>query len=162
VAGSRTSIAAHGLKVALVHPQIAPNTGQVGRLCVASGAELHLIRPLGFVLSDRQLKRAGMDYWKRVKLTVHDDEEAFLKAVGGERVWLFENGEERSVWDAEFASGDWLVFGSETKGLPQSLAKNWPGRVVAIPQVAGERCLNLASAVSIGVYEAIRQIGVGL
>ncbi|HEV8290548.1 MAG TPA: TrmH family RNA methyltransferase, partial [Tepidisphaeraceae bacterium] len=76
------TIASHGLKVALVWPQIPPNTGQIARLCVATGAELHLVRPLGFVLSDRQLKRAAMDYWQRLKLTVHDDLEAFLKIVG--------------------------------------------------------------------------------
>ncbi|HEV8377234.1 MAG TPA: TrmH family RNA methyltransferase, partial [Tepidisphaeraceae bacterium] len=82
------TIAPHGLKVVLVRPEIPPNTGQIARLCVAAGAELHLVRPLGFVLSDRQLKRAAMDYWQRLKLTVHDDVEAFLKVVGKERMWL--------------------------------------------------------------------------
>jgi tRNA (cytidine/uridine-2'-O-)-methyltransferase len=151
-------IGRHRLKVVLVWPQIPPNTGQIARLCVASGSELHLVRPMGFVLSDRQLKRAAMDYWKRLKLTVHDDLEAFLKAVGSEKVWLFENGGERNVWEEAFHEGDWLIFGSETKGLPVQLLKNWPERVLRIPQVEGERCLNLASAASIGVYEALRQI----
>jgi tRNA (cytidine/uridine-2'-O-)-methyltransferase len=100
-----------------------------------------------------------MDYWKRLKLTVHDDEDAFLKAVGDGRVWLFENGGKRSVWEAKFGEGDWLVFGNETKGLPGWMLERWAERVVCIPQVQGERCLNLASAVGVGVYEAIRQIG---
>src|SRR5688572_1227848 len=151
-------IGRHRLKVVLVWPQIPPNTGQIARLCVASGAELHLVRPMGFVLSDRQLKRAAMDYWKRLKLSVHDDLESFLKTVGSAKVWLFENSGERSVWEAKFEPGDWLIFGSETKGLPAPMLEKWPGRVLRIPQVEGERCLNLASAAGIGLYEAIRQI----
>jgi len=147
----------HNLKIALIHPQIPPNTGQIARICVASGAELHLVRPMGFVLSDKQLKRAAMDYWKRLKLVVHDDLEEFLKVVGEERVWLLENQGPESFWDAKFHANDWLIFGNETCGLPKPLIQRYPDQILRIPQVRDERCLNLASAVGLGLYEAIRQ-----
>ena len=146
----------HRLSVALVHPQIAPNTGNVGRLCVATGTPLHLVRPLGFVLSDRNLQRAGMDYWPRLDLTVHDDLPAFTAAPPGP-LWLFTTKADRSLWDAAFADGDCLAFGSETHGLPDALLAAHPDRCLRIPQVPGERCLNLATAVGIGLYEALRQ-----
>ena len=154
------TIAPHGLKVVLVRPQIPPNTGQIARLCVAAGAELHLVRPLGFVLSDRQLKRAAMDYWQRLKLTLHVDVESFLKVLGKDKVWMFSSGGERSYWDVKYSPGDWLVFGNETQGLPDAMLEARPDRVVRIPQVKEERCLNLSSAVALGLYEAIRQIKV--
>src|SRR5688572_8820481 len=106
----------HGLSVALIHPQIAPNTGNVARLCVATGTALHLVRPLGFVLSDRALKRSAMDYWPRLRLTVHDDTEAFLRALAGARMWLFSSKASLPLWDARFEENDCLVFGSETQG----------------------------------------------
>src|SRR5687767_15605952 len=90
------------LKVALIQPQIAPNTGNIARLCVATGTELHLVRPLGFVLSDRNLKRSAMDYWPRLRLTVHDETEAFFRAVGDAPRWLLTSKGDRSIWDADF------------------------------------------------------------
>lgn len=155
---SGVTIGSHGLKVVLVRPQIPPNTGQIARLCVAAGAELHLVRPLGFVLSDRQLKRAAMDYWQRLKLTVHDDLEAFLKVVGSDKLWMFSSGGQRSFWEAKILPSEWLVFGNETQGLPDSMLESRPERVLRIDQVPGERCLNLSSAVGLGLYEALRQI----
>jgi tRNA (cytidine/uridine-2'-O-)-methyltransferase len=152
------TIAPHHLKIALIRPQIPPNTGQIARLCVASGAELHLVRPMGFVLSDRQLKRAAMDYWSRLKLTLHDDLEAFMKIVGQEKMWMFSSGGERSFWEVKYSPSDWLVFGNETQGLPDAMLESRPEAVLRIPQVAGERCLNLSSAVGLGLYEAIRQL----
>jgi tRNA (cytidine/uridine-2'-O-)-methyltransferase len=152
-------IPAHHLRLALVHPQIAPNTGNIGRLCVATGTPLHLVRPMGFVLSDRYLKRSAMDYWERLDLTVHEDLNAFLAATaaGGGRLWLFTSKASQELWDATFKRGDWLVFGSETAGLPQDLRDRHRENCIRIPQVAGERCLNLATAAGIGLYEAIRQ-----
>ena len=150
----------HRLKLVLVQPQIAPNTGNVARLCVATGTPLHLVRPLGFVLSDRYLKRSAMDYWPRLNLTVHDDEQTFLHtaAGGGGRLWLFTSKGTTDLWDARFADGDWLVFGSETAGLSAAMLASQPEeRRVRVPQVAGERCLNLATAAGIGLYEAIRR-----
>ncbi len=151
----------HRLKVALVAPQIAPNTGNVARLCVASGSELHLVRPLGFVLSDRNLRRSAMDYWPRLKVSVHDDLEAFLKEVGEGRVWLFSSKGRRSLWEADFQDEDWLIFGNEGHGLPAAMLERFAERTVRIPQAAGERCLNLSTAVGIGLYEALRQVRAG-
>ena len=149
----------HGLKLAVVHPQIAPNTGNIGRLCVATGTELHLVRPLGFVLTDRQIRRSAMDYWPRLKLTVHDDDTAFLKAMAGVRLWMFTSKSEQDLWQADFQDGDCLVFGSETHGLSDELLAVCPERKVRIPQVEGERCLNLATAAGIGLYQALGRIG---
>ena len=148
----------HRFKIALVHPQIAPNTGNIARLCVATGTELHLVRPLGFILSDQKLRRSAMDYWPRLKLTLHDDLAAFVAAIEGQRAWMFSTKGERSFWDADYADGDWLIFGSETAGLPQSLLERDPSRVVRIPQAPDERCLNLSTAAGIGLFEALRRI----
>ena len=152
----------HRLKVALLQPQIAPNTGNIARLCVATGTELHLVRPLGFVLSDQKLKRSAMDYWPRLQLTVHDETDAFLDAVADARAWFFSTSGEVSLWDAEIADGDWLVFGSETRGIDRGILASHPGRTVRIPQASGERCLNLSTAVGIGLYEALRRLRPGL
>lgn len=148
----------HRLKVALLQPQIAPNTGNIARLCVATATELHLVRPLGFVLSDRSLKRSAMDYWPRLRLTIHDDTAAFLKAAGASRLWMFSSKAERSLWDADFQEADWLLFGSETHGIDSAMLSAHSGSALRIPQAPGERCLNLSTAVGIGLYEAIRQV----
>jgi tRNA (cytidine/uridine-2'-O-)-methyltransferase len=148
----------HALGVALVCPQIAPNTGNIARLCVATGTRLHLVRPMGFVLSDKQIKRSAMDYWPRLDHTVHDDADAFLRSMTAARLWAFSSKTERNFWDADFRSGDCLVFGSETSGLPASVIGFCSDRVVRIPQVPGERCLNLSTAAGIGLFEALRQV----
>jgi tRNA (cytidine/uridine-2'-O-)-methyltransferase len=148
----------HNLQVALVHPQIAPNTGNIARLCVATGTELHIVRPMGFVLDDKEIRRSAMDYWPRLRLRVHDDIAAFLAHVGDGRMWMFSTKGHRSHWDADFQDGDWLVFGSETHGLPSSLLARDPSRVVRIPQAPEERCLNLSTAAGIGLYEALRRL----
>lgn len=146
------------LKVVLIHPQIAPNTGNIGRLCVAAGVELHLVRPLGFVLSDRNLKRSGMDYWSRLKLAVHDDETAFLAAMGDGRPWLFSSKATALHWDADFRADDWLIFGSETQGLAPHWFSRFPDRLLRIWQVEQERCLNLSTAAGVGLFEALRVV----
>jgi tRNA (cytidine/uridine-2'-O-)-methyltransferase len=153
-----TDLPPHRLKVALLCPQIAPNTGNIARLCVATGTELHLARPLGFVLSDRELRRSAMDYWPRLRLTVHDDTAALLALSTPARRWMLSSRGERSVWDAAFADGDWLVFGSETKGIDPPILREHPGRVLRIPQSPGERCLNLSTAAGVALYEALRQV----
>ncbi|HMB95412.1 MAG TPA: tRNA (cytidine(34)-2'-O)-methyltransferase [Tepidisphaeraceae bacterium] len=151
------NLVSHNLKIALLQPQIAPNTGNIARLCVASGSELHLVRPLGFVLTDRQLRRSAMDYWPRLKLVVHDDNDAFIHSLHDANPWLFSSRGNRSHWQADFRDGDFLVFGSETKGIDDSLLDRFPDRVLRIPQAENERCLNLSTAVGIGLYEALRQ-----
>jgi tRNA (cytidine/uridine-2'-O-)-methyltransferase len=150
---------AHDLKIVLMQPQIAPNTGNIARLCVASGAELHLVRPLGFVLSDHYLKRSAMDYWERVKLTVHDDADAFFKATDPSKLRLFSSKASHGLWETSFARDEYLVFGSETRGIDPSILAAHSERLVRIPQVPDERCLNLSTAAGIALYEAIRQIG---
>lgn len=159
--GGNIIAADHLIEVALICPQIAPNTGNVARLCVATGARLHLVRPMGFVLSDRQLRRSAMDYWPRLKLIVHDDVGAFLEAMGGRRMWCFSSKAGKVFWDARFERGDCLVFGNETHGLEgisDAILSREPQRIIRIPQAEGERCLNLATAAGIGVYEAMRQL----
>jgi tRNA (cytidine/uridine-2'-O-)-methyltransferase len=153
-----TNLPPHRFKLALLQPQIAPNTGNIARLCVATGTELHLVRPLGFVLDDRQLRRSAMDYWPRLKLTVHDDTDAFLQHVGGERIWLCENTGRTDLWQADFRDGDWLIFGNETRGIDPALLRDHAERAIRIPQVAGERCLNLSTAAGIVLFESLRHL----
>ena len=148
----------HSLKLVLVHPQIAPNTGNIARLCVATSTELHIVRPMGFVLSDKQVRRSAMDYWPRLKLTVHDDLDAFLAVLGDAKPWLLENGSGQTIWTATFTDGDWLLLGSETTGLPKSLRDRYADRQIAIPQVEGERCLNVSTAAGIGLFAALGQV----
>jgi tRNA (cytidine/uridine-2'-O-)-methyltransferase len=157
----RTFLRQHRISVALLQPQIAPNTGNIARLCVATGTRLHLVRPMGFVLSDQNLRRSAMDYWPRLSLTIHDDNDSFFASMKGVRLCLFTSKAVRPFWDADFAEGDCLVFGSETHGLPESIVQQYPAQALRIPQVEGERCLNLSTAVGIGLYECLRQLDVG-
>jgi tRNA (cytidine/uridine-2'-O-)-methyltransferase len=154
----QVSLRPHNLKLVLVHPQIAPNTGNIARMCVATGTELHLVRPLGFLLTDAKLKRSAMDYWPRLKLTVHDDLDAFLAAFSNTRLWLCENGEHQSIWQTDFQDGDAILLGSEGPGLPKSLIHRFSDRLINIPQTAGERCLNVSTAAGIVLFEALRHV----
>jgi tRNA (cytidine/uridine-2'-O-)-methyltransferase len=116
------------LHVVLVEPEIPPNTGNVGRLCLATGAHLHLVKPLGFSLDDKLLKRAGLDYWREVQVTLWDSFAALTAAQAvDQRYWFLTTKAMRAYWDAEFRDGDFLVFGRETKGLPESLLAAHPG-----------------------------------
>ncbi|EKP94009.1 tRNA (cytidine(34)-2'-O)-methyltransferase [Thermaerobacter subterraneus] len=145
--------------VVLVAPEIAPNTGNVARTCAVTGARLHLVRPLGFRLSDRLLKRAGLDYWAHVAWQVHDTWDDLLAALPGARFcYLDPRG---SLWysQMDFAPGDVLVFGSESRGLPPGLMEERPGPVLRVPMRPGLRSLNLASTVALVLYEAYRQQG---
>ena len=157
----KADLSPHRLKVALLQPQIAPNTGNIARLCVATSTELHLARPLGFVLSDRELRRSAMDYWPRLRLTVHDDTHALFGHAPPASRWLMSSKGTRALWDANFREDDWLVFGSETSGIEDEILAMQPDRVLRIPQAPGERCLNLSTAVGIALYEALRQVAAG-
>jgi tRNA (cytidine/uridine-2'-O-)-methyltransferase len=148
------------LRVVLVHPEIAPNTGNIARLCVCNGLQLHLVHPLGFRIQDKNLRRAGMDYWSHLDLVEHRDLEEFLSRLAPlERLRWFSTKSETSHWDVDYQDGDWLVFGPESRGLPERLRLDRPDGWVKIP-MAGEfvRSLNLSSSVAVGVYEALRQI----
>lgn len=142
----------------LVRPQIPQNVGNVARTCVVTGTPLHIAGPMPFALDDARTKRSGLDYWPRLKLTVHYSEADLLAAVPPGRAWLFDSAGEVSLFDAEFADGDWLIFGSETHGLPRETLDRHPGRTVHIPQVSGERCLNLATSAGVALYTAMRCI----
>jgi tRNA (cytidine/uridine-2'-O-)-methyltransferase len=147
------------LHVVLVEPEIAANTGSIGRTCVAAGAMLWLVRPLGFHLDDRHLRRAGLDYWEHLSLRVVDCLDEVVTALGRDRLWLFSTKAARVYTEADFRGGDALVFGPETRGLPRHWLTERPDRAVRIPIRPEARSLNLANAVAIAVFEAARQIG---
>jgi len=145
--------------VVLHQPEIPPNTGNVGRLCHATGAWLHLVEPLGFDLDDRALKRAGLDYWEELSPSVWPDLDRCLASrPEGSAAYFLSAHAGRDHWEACFRPGDFLVFGPETRGLPRSLLNTSPESCFRIPQTRG-RSLNLATSVGIVLYEAIRQQG---
>jgi tRNA (cytidine/uridine-2'-O-)-methyltransferase len=146
------------LNVVLVEPEIPPNTGSVGRLCLATGAHLHLVKPLGFSLDDRELKRAGLDYWREVKVSVWESFDELRRVNASGRFFFLTTKAMRRHWDADFRDGDFLVFGRETKGLPEALLAANAADCLTIPMPGSTRSLNLATAVGIVLYEALRQI----
>ena len=148
------------LQVVLVHPEIPPNTGNVARLCAATGTRLHLVEPLGFTITDAHLRRAGLDYWDAVQVQVHPSWPACLDALPSARLFFCSTGSSRPYTQIEYRPGDALVFGCETKGLPDDLLAAHADSVCGIPiQTQHVRSLNLSSAVAVVVYEALRQIG---
>lgn len=151
-----------GLSVALISPQIAPNTGNIARLAGATDTVLHLIEPLGFSIDDAALKRAGLDYWDSVDLWVHPFWRAFRSAVARERCVYFSSHGKRSYLEAPYEPNSVLVFGSETEGMPKRILEKHPERIFRIPMRADVRSLNLATAVGIVLYEAIRKLGFSL
>ena len=144
--------------VVLFQPEIPPNTGNIIRLCANSGCTLHLVRPLGFELTRKAVRRAGLDYQELAPVHVHRNLDACLEALGGARLFSIETGGARPYSAARFRPGDALLFGPETRGLPaQALAPIAPARQLAIPMRPGNRSLNLSNAVALVVYEAWRQ-----
>ena len=149
------------LHVVLFQPEIAPNTGNIGRLCALTRSRLHLIHPLGYVINDRNLRRAGMDYWKQLDVHEHADWAAFrASAHGPKRLWLFTTKTETSFWDVRYADGDGLVFGNESSGAPEWLhAEIGAAQRVTIPHANPElRSLNVSTAAGVATYEALRQL----
>jgi tRNA (cytidine/uridine-2'-O-)-methyltransferase len=147
------------LHVVLYQPEIAPNTGNAGRTCVAVGAKLWLVRPLGFRLDERRLRRAGLDYWQHLDWEVVDDWGQLCRQLSDRQFWLYSKTVTRKYTDVSYRRGDVLVFGSETQGLPKSLLEADPSRALCIPMRSEARSLNLATTVAIATYEAVRQIG---
>ena len=146
--------------VVLVEPEIPPNTGNIGRLCLATGSTLHLVKPLGFSIDDRALKRAGLDYWKEVDVELWDSFADLRARHASGRFFFLTTKSKRAYYDVGFRAGDFLVFGRETKGLPESLLAKYSEGLLTIP-MRGTRSLNLATAVGIVLFEAMRQQGVG-
>jgi tRNA (cytidine/uridine-2'-O-)-methyltransferase len=147
------------LHVVLYQPDIPQNTGNIGRSCVAVGAKLWLVRPLGFRLDDRHLRRSGMDYWQHLDWEAVESWDELRGRLPGGRVWCIEESGTRPVWEADLRPGDMLVFGSETRGLPRRLLDEDPARNLFLPMYPEVRSLNLASTVNTVIYEAVRQFG---
>lgn len=145
--------------VVLVEPEIPQNTGNISRTCAVTGCCLHLVRPLGFSVDDRYLKRAGLDYWSELKLFYYDSFEELEAKFPDSRFFLFSTHAEKSYADAEYRPGDFLVFGKETAGLGEAILSRRKDDAVRIPMRADLRSLNLSNSVAIAVYEAFRQNG---
>lgn len=147
------------IHVALYEPEIPPNAGNVARLCAATGSPLHLIGRLGFSFTHPKAKRAVMDYWEDVDYTHHVSWSDFEAAVAGRRMWMLTTKADRTLWEADFAPGDVLLFGPESRGLPADLLARDPARCLRIPMRPEARSLNLATSAGIALYEAVRQAG---
>ena len=146
--------------VILYQPEIPPNTGNVIRLCANTGASLHLIRPLGFALDDKRMRRAGLDYHEYTRLRVHDDLPACLAALGQPRLFALSTRGRTRYDTVTYAAGDALLFGSETRGLPQAILESVPeAQRLCLPMRPDNRSLNLSNAVAVVVFEAWRQVG---
>lgn len=147
------------LNIVLVEPEIPQNAGNIARTCAVTGSVLHMVRPLGFEVSDKYLKRAGLDYWHFVKIYYYDSiEEVLEKYDKGDNFYFFSTKAKIIHSDAAYKDGDFLVFGKETKGLPESLLEKNYTRCVRIPMMDETRSLNLSNSVCVGVYEALRQM----
>lgn len=145
--------------IVLFHPEIPHNTGAAGRLALATGSRLHLIKPLGFSLEEKHVRRTGLDYWEKVDLHVWDSLEELQQAASPEaRFWYLSTKATRTHWEAAFRQGDYLVFGPESRGLPESMLKEQAPGTLTIPMPGeGSRSLNLSTAVAVVLYEGIRQ-----
>ncbi|MFO0417328.1 MAG: tRNA (cytidine(34)-2'-O)-methyltransferase [Pseudomonadota bacterium] len=149
------------MNIVLVEPQIPQNTGSISRTCAATDSPLHLVGPMGFEITEKAVRRAGLDYWPYVKLFQHASWDEYIQSAKPERVWLFSKFGERSYTDAKFSANDALVFGSETKGLGKEFLSKYPQeQILRIPiDTEYVRSLNLSNAVAIALYEARRQLG---
>lgn len=145
--------------IVLVEPEIPQNTGNIVRTCAATGCRLHLVRPLGFEVSDKYLKRAGLDYWHFVDISYYDSVGELFAACPQGRFWFFSTKAAKTHSDIAYEEGDFLVFGKETKGLPEELLAANYGRCVRLPMAGEIRSLNLSNSVAVAVYEAWRQLG---
>ena len=147
----------HSLNVALIEPEIPQNTGNIARTCAATGARLHLVGPMGFQIDERRVRRAGLDYWDKLDITYYDSTEAFFRQNEGAEFFYYTTKAEQTHTDVNYPNGAFLVFGKETKGLPEELLKANHDRCVRIPMRGIIRSLNLSNSVAIAVYEALRQ-----
>ena len=145
------------MHIVLHEPEIPANTGNIGRSCVSTGAHLHLIRPLGFSLDEKYLRRAGLDYWKDLNVTVYEDYRDFLAKNPGARIWYATTKARQVYTDAVFSDGDFLMFGKESAGIPEEILVENPERCIRIPMVKDNRSLNLSNSVAVVLYEALRQ-----
>lgn len=147
----------HSLNVALIEPEIPQNTGNIARTCAATGARLHLVGPMGFQITDKQVRRAGLDYWDKLDITYYDSTEEFFEKNRGAAFFYFTTKAEQTHSDVCYPNGAFLVFGKETKGLPEELLKENHDKCVRLPMRGIIRSLNLSNSVAVGVYEVLRQ-----
>ncbi len=147
------------LNIVLVEPEIPANTGNIARTCAVTGAQLHLVEPLGFSIEDKHLKRAGLDYWPHLNVKLHKNLECFFTETNGGIFYYCSTKAKRAYHEVEYEDGCYLLFGKETKGLPESLIFSNPDNSIRIPMRPRLRSLNLSNSVSIVVYEAMRQSG---
>lgn len=145
------------INIVLHCPEIPQNTGNIARTCAATGAALHLIRPLGFEIDDRKLKRAGLDYWQYLDITYYDNDEDFFAKNGGESIYYFSTKAPRAYTEIVYPEKVFLMFGRETRGLPEEILQAHPETSVRIPMLSGLRSLNLSNSAAIAVYEVLRQ-----
>ena len=145
------------LNIVLVEPEIPQNCGNIARTCAATGCRLHLVRPLGFDISEKAVKRAGLDYWHLVEVLDYENLEDFFAKNEVKQMWCLSTKAPRCYTEASFEDGCYLFFGKETKGLPEALLEADPDRTIRIPMRPGARCLNLSNAVAVVVYEVLRQ-----
>lgn len=147
------------LNIVLYEPEIPQNTGNIGRTCVATGTRLHLIEPMGFVINDKNLKRAGMDYWKDLDVTIYDDWNDFMEKNPDAKLYMATTKGKHVYSDAKFEPDSYIVFGKESAGIPEELLIQYPEQCVRIPMMGETRSLNLSNSVAIVLYEALRQNG---
>ncbi len=146
------------LNIVLVEPEIPQNTGNIARTCAATGARLHIVKPMGFTIDDKKLKRAGLDYWYLLDLTYYENLDDFFEKNKDGKFFYFTTKGRKTHSDAVYTDKSFLVFGKETKGLPEELLLKHPEDCVRIPMINDARSLNLSNSVAIGVYEALRQM----
>ena len=147
------------LNIVLYEPEMPANTGNIGRTCVATGARLHLIEPLGFQINDKMLKRAGLDYWPKLDVTVYDDYEDFLAKNPDAKIYMATTKSKQKYTDVSYEEDAYIMFGKESAGIPEEILLDSKENCVRIPMMPGERSLNLSNSVAIVVYEALRQQG---
>lgn len=147
------------LNIVLVEPEIPQNTGNIARTCAATGARLHIVKPMGFTIDDKKLKRAGLDYWYLLDLTYYENMDEFFEKNPDGKYFFFTTKAQHTHSDVTYTDKSYLIFGKETKGLPEELLLQHPDECVRIPMIDDARSLNLSNAVAIGVYEALRQMG---
>lgn len=143
--------------IVLVEPEIPQNTGNIARTCAATGSRLHIVKPMGFEIDDKKLKRAGLDYWHLLGVTYYESIDEFFEKTAGGRYFYSTTKAQNTYADVRFAENDYIMFGKETKGLPEELLYKNPERCIRIPMISEARSLNLSNAVAIVVYEALRQ-----
>ncbi len=143
--------------IVLVEPEIPQNTGNISRTCACTASRLHIVKPMGFEITDAKLKRAGLDYWDKLDLTYYDNLDEFFKINAGGRFYYLSKKAKKKYTDARFQDGDFLVFGKETKGLPEHIVFDNPDTALRIPMKDGLRSLNLSNTVALVLYEALRQ-----